>query len=219
MKQYKLILIIAILFSCNISYSSGLNFKAQYNNTAPGGIISFKAALVNNSQILLSWNTAVGITNSGFDVERQDASGVWQKIGFVKSGYDDRSNTGYEFTDAAPLKGSNYYRLKFTNPDGSFGYTDNVMLEYRKSMLGYSFQNYPNPFTTSTTIRYEVLTKGQVRIAVFDMNGTEVELLVNRIDEPGIHTVQWNAFRNQPGTYIYRIITQDDNITQTMIKH
>jgi hypothetical protein len=184
-----------------------------------GGINAFKAALINNSQVALTWSTTTGVNTSGFDVERLDANGVWQKLGFVKSGYEDRSTTTYSFTDANPWKGNNFYRLKVTNADGSFNYTDNVLVEFHKSMLGLSFQNYPNPFTSTTTIRYEVLTRGEVRIAVFDMQGTQVQLLVNRVDEPGIHTVDWNAFKNQPGTYIYRIITPNDNLTQTMIKH
>ena len=212
MKQFILFTLLAVGLT-NTSSSSPIN---KSNN--PGAITSFKAILINNSQVALSWNTA-GISNAGFDVERQDANGVWQKLGYVKTGLDDRSVSSYEFTDAAPWKGNNYYRLKYISADGSYNYSDNVMVEFRKTMLGLSFQNYPNPFTTTTTIRYEVLTRGQVRIAVFDLNGTEVQLLVNRFDEPGIHTVEWNAFKNHPGTYIYKIITETDNITQTMVKH
>ena len=215
MKRFKLLFILITLISINNAFARPLSETNIYAD----GITTFKANLINNSQVLLSWNTVTDITNSGFEIERQDASGVWQKIGYVKSGYEDRANTNYEFTDAAPWKGTNYYRLKYTSTDGSVGYTDNVLIEYRKTMLGLSFQNYPNPFTTTTTIRYEVLRRGTVRIAVFDLQGTEVQLLANRIDEPGIHTIDWNGFKNQPGTYIYKIITEDDNITQTMVKH
>jgi hypothetical protein len=219
MKKIKL----TILFICITAVFAPCAFTqpnaAIENNRITIAGFPLKASLINNNQAYITWSGATGISNYGFDVERMDASGNWRKIGYVKAGTIEGAVSMYDYTDPSPFNGKNYYRLKYAGADGTFNYSENVLVELHKSMLGYTFQNYPNPFTTTTTIRYEVLTKGQVRVAVFDLQGTQLELLSNRLEEPGIHTVQWNGFGNKPGTYLYKIITNDDIITQKMVKN
>jgi minor extracellular serine protease Vpr len=81
-------------------------------------------------------------------------------------------------------------------------------------------QNYPNPFNPATRIGYSVgvvgLPAGQaggqssvvsshVRLAVYDMLGREVAVLVNERKQPGTYTVTWNAARVASGVYFYRL--------------
>jgi formylglycine-generating enzyme required for sulfatase activity len=78
-------------------------------------------------------------------------------------------------------------------------------------------QNYPNPFNPVTRIRYEVasLPAGQagrqqpavsnVRLAVYDLLGREVAVLVNEQKEPGSYEVQWNAASMCSGVYYCRL--------------
>lgn len=69
------------------------------------------------------------------------------------------------------------------------------------------YQNYPNPFNPSTMIRFSTATREHVVLAVFDILGREVTTLVDRIVDPGEHTVVFNAwdYRLSSGTYFYRI--------------
>ncbi len=67
-------------------------------------------------------------------------------------------------------------------------------------------QNYPNPFNPSTSIHFAVPEAGQVRLAVFDVTGREVAVLVDRPMEAGSHSVTWSAAAGLPsGTYLYRL--------------
>ena len=73
-------------------------------------------------------------------------------------------------------------------------------------------QNYPNPFNPTTSIGYTVgVVSGQssavssVRLAVFDLLGREVVVLVNEPKEPGFHTVTWDASGMASGIYICRL--------------
>ncbi len=66
-------------------------------------------------------------------------------------------------------------------------------------------QNYPNPFNPSTTIRYAVPKSAQVKITLFDILGREVTTLVNGIQEPGLHQVEWRALNVSTGVYFYRM--------------
>jgi hypothetical protein len=69
------------------------------------------------------------------------------------------------------------------------------------------YQNYPNPFNPSTMIRFNVSAREHVALKVFDMLGREITTLVDRIIEPGEHTVVFSAWDYQlsSGTYFYRM--------------
>jgi hypothetical protein len=74
-------------------------------------------------------------------------------------------------------------------------------------------QNYPNPFNPNTTISYQLPTQSHVTLKVFDLLGREVETLVNRVEEPGYKTVNYNANGLPSGLYYYRL--QSGNYIET----
>jgi hypothetical protein len=76
------------------------------------------------------------------------------------------------------------------------------------------FQNYPNPFNPTTAIRYQVsgvsnqlTAESRVLIAVYDLLGREVAMLVNKAQEPGRYTVPFNAGGLPSGIYLYSLRT------------
>lgn len=74
--------------------------------------------------------------------------------------------------------------------------------------LPYSYtleQNYPNPFNPVTQIKYSIAKSGMVSIKVFDILGRVVSELVNKQQEPGNYTVDFNASKFASGIYFYRI--------------
>ena len=66
-------------------------------------------------------------------------------------------------------------------------------------------KNYPNPFNPSTTISYQLAKISDLRLAVYDMLGKEVSVLVNGIQEAGSHRVKWDADGFPAGIYFYRL--------------
>ena len=66
-------------------------------------------------------------------------------------------------------------------------------------------QNYPNPFNPVTTIEFSVPTAEMVNLRVFDTLGREVATLVDGIQSPGIHAIQFDAGHLPSGMYIYRL--------------
>ncbi|MDX1740867.1 MAG: T9SS type A sorting domain-containing protein, partial [Rhodothermales bacterium] len=82
--------------------------------------------------------------------------------------------------------------------------------------------NYPNPFASRTTIRYQLSERTFVRLAVFDLMGREVRLLANAVQDAGYHTVEWdgNTASGAPaasGVYMYRIMVDDYDSTRKMV--
>ena len=66
-------------------------------------------------------------------------------------------------------------------------------------------QNYPNPFNPETAISYQLSAVSRVMLKVYDVLGREIETLVDEEEEPGAHTVRWDASRYSSGVYIYRL--------------
>ena len=66
-------------------------------------------------------------------------------------------------------------------------------------------QNYPNPFSASTTIRFAVHQESHVRLVVFDAAGRKVSELTDRVYTPGAHELLWNANAYSSGVYLCRI--------------
>ena len=89
-------------------------------------------------------------------------------------------------------------------------------------------QNYPNPFNPLTTIGFRVAGKkngpgvsgpgsGWVKLAVYDLLGREVALLVNEKRAPGEYSVTFDAKGLASGVYIYRLSTGSYTDAKRMI--
>ncbi len=74
-------------------------------------------------------------------------------------------------------------------------------------------QNYPNPFNPSTVISFEIPSKSNVTLKVFDVIGREVAIIVSGELPAGNYTQQWNAQGLSGGIYFYRL--QAGSFTET----
>ncbi len=74
-------------------------------------------------------------------------------------------------------------------------------------------QNYPNPFSISTTITFSIPDSQFIKLDVFDMFGNVIVTLVNEEKAPGFHEVLFDASNLRNGSYFYRL--QTDNYTET----
>jgi hypothetical protein len=107
-----------------------------------------------------------------------------------------------------------------TNPipyDGS----DWTGVEFREDpMMPKEFsleQNYPNPFNPTTTISYAIPKPAEVHLAVYDMLGREVMVLVNEKKEPGYYNVTFEGNSFASGLYFYRLRVGSFVKTQKMM--
>jgi photosystem II stability/assembly factor-like uncharacterized protein len=83
-------------------------------------------------------------------------------------------------------------------------------------------QNYPNPFNPATVIRYSVgggaATRAvRARLAVFDLLGREVAVLVDGVVEPGAHSVTFDASGLASGVYLYRLSAAGEVQTRRLV--
>jgi hypothetical protein len=75
-----------------------------------------------------------------------------------------------------------------------------------KKMIGHLLgQNFPNPFTSGTTIPYFLPEAVHVRLSIIDMLGKEVETLVDEMQLAGDRSAEFQAEHLRSGVYFYRL--------------
>jgi hypothetical protein len=79
------------------------------------------------------------------------------------------------------------------------------------------FQNYPNPFHTSTNISCYVPVRSMVRFSCYNLMGEVVWTKVKETMLPGMHTLVFDGSRQPPGQYIYAIETKRIRIVRKMV--
>ncbi|GAB5519669.1 MAG: family 10 glycosylhydrolase [Rhodothermales bacterium] len=82
--------------------------------------------------------------------------------------------------------------------------------------------NYPNPFSTETTIRFSLPTAEYATLAVYDLLGREVIRLVDGMQSDGVHQVRWNGRTGEgrvvaDGTYVYTLRTKQHRVHRVMV--
>jgi hypothetical protein len=55
------------------------------------------------------------------------------------------------------------------------------------------FQNIPNPFNPTTSVRYYLPKLDRVTVRIFDVSGREIDCIVDEVQERGFQTVDWNG--------------------------
>ncbi|UCH11308.1 MAG: metallophosphoesterase [Fidelibacterota bacterium] len=82
----------------------------------------------------------------------------------------------------------------------------------------YLYPNFPNPFNSTTTIRFGVAEWGEVILSIHDLEGSLVRILFQGTASAGTHSMEWNGISSDgsiapSGIYICRMLS--DNVTQT----
>lgn len=70
-------------------------------------------------------------------------------------------------------------------------------------------QNFPNPFNSTTKIQYSLAKDGDVKLAIYDLQGKEVANLVNEFQTIGNYEINFDASALTSGVYFYRIQSGD----------
>jgi|GEM_PF-5376258 len=128
------------------------------------------------------------------------------KTVFMGSGFVNITSTG----DFSPAIGKQFHKPQVTGTE-----EEGVIKEFEL------FQNFPNPFNPSTTIKYNIPLESNVKLKVFNVLGEEVTTLVDQSLTPGSYEVQFDAANLPSGYYIYSLYVNDkaiDNKKMILVK-
>lgn len=78
-------------------------------------------------------------------------------------------------------------------------------------------QNYPNPFNPETSIAFALSEAGSVKLAIFNLLGQQIDLLVDEPLSAGEHRYSWSASGQPSGAYFYKLSTGSVTETRKMV--
>ena len=135
--------------------------------------------------VLLEWTTASETRNAGFEIERQAvgeenaASGDWTTIGFVEGAGTTTEAQAYRFRAEDLPVGTHRFRLRQLDADGTATLSAPVTAAVRLAEAYRLTAPAPNPATTGATMRLVVRQPQAVRVAVYDVLGRAVRVLLD----------------------------------------
>ena len=173
----------------------------------PVELTSFSAVYA-NGVVNIEWITATETNNHGFEIQRRSVNSNYQTIGFVRGNGTSTNRVTYNYVDQELTNNKYYYRLKQIDFDGSFEYSDEVLVDVNELADFKLFQNFPNPFNPSTTVKISVPQDGFVKIALYDVLGNELKVLKEDLINAGIHQFEINGSDLASGMYFVKMVAQ-----------
>jgi 1,4-alpha-glucan branching enzyme len=151
------------------------------------------------------------IVFGNFDVVTQDVFSGFQHTGVW---YEYFTGIPLNVTDVnmtlnlGPGKFKLYTDVQLPLPDMSATDSITAIREFETNSINVFVS--PNPFYAEVQMRYFVEENSQVHLAIYDMLGREVKVLVNEQQARGIQNIVWDGKNNQgslvpAGNYFYRI--------------
>lgn len=218
----------------NVSRQVVWTYSSKNNTT-------FFSTIGSGVQRLPNGNTFICAMNDGhfFEIAPDDTSLVWEYInpltrdGIKKIKFDNYPTynaafRAYRYTKDHPaLKNHD-----LISGDPITGYDPDYFIpsditsvkniqENPKSVNTLN-QNYPNPFSYSTTIEFEILNNTQVSLTIYSLSGIPVKTLINRFCPAEKYSLTWDGTnsggtRVSNGVYFYILMADNQKISKKMI--
>ena len=84
-------------------------------------------------------------------------------------------------------------------------------------IVKYDLKTYPNPFTTQSTFSYQLKQTEDVQIAVYNLAGEKIVVLVNQKQVAGKHQIVLDGSKLKPGIYFYTFSVASDHISNKIL--
>jgi hypothetical protein len=178
------------------------------NSPLPIELISFDA-INNNSSVILNWETATEINNDFFEIQHSINNNDWEEIGRIEGNGTTNKLHSYSFTHQSPVKGVNYYRLKQTDFDGKFSFS-----QIRSVNIGpdKNIEIYPNP---SNGLIHITNIQNDSKIELIDLNSRLINIDIQYNDGEAVINI-----KDLPKSiYFIRIISNNKVETYRIIRN
>jgi hypothetical protein len=204
-------------------------YSPPFKNTAGGTYIATVATFIalvalpvkllnfnaeqNASVVDLDWTTATETNNAYFTVEKSQNSTDFISIAKMDGAGNSSFNKYYSVVDDAPYTGLSYYRLKQTDYDGNYTYSDIVPVNYVPA------DNIVINYVTSGNIPVANISSKENNVAtleVIDMTGRVVSSKVLNLNT-GVNNIPLTQSSN--GIYLLRLLGSDGSIVMKKFAH
>jgi hypothetical protein len=173
------------------------------NTPLPVELVSFKGN-VEGTRVRLLWTTASELNNDFFTVERMHEESGFDPVARVNGSGTVHNSQSYFVYDQNPREGVNYYRLKQTDFDGTFAYSEIIAVEVKETRD--VLKVYPNPSRQEDlTVELKTLKPGeQVRFTIFSGQQAQIFSSLEKADSNGSISLSIPTRGWASGVYILR---------------
>ncbi len=198
--------------------NSGSRWSSAFSD--PQWITIDLGAEYNIDRVILRWESAYG---KNYTIQVSDNNTVWTTVA-AQPNSDGGNDT------LLVSRTGRYVRMYGTTRATQWGYSLYEFEVYGSIVTGIEeeldaslpkscalFENYPNPFNPTTSVRFRVSGVSDVKITVFDLLGREVAVLVNERKTPGTYQVNFDGTGLASGVYMYRMSAGSFTQTKRMI--
>lgn len=195
--------------------------QADFNTNEPGlaslmsplpiELLSFQGRST-QSRIVLDWSTASEENFDYFSIERSQDARSFEAIGTVSGVGNSETIINYSFDDTNPLAGRSYYRLKAVDLDGTFEYSQIILVDF--SGFANAFAMYPNP-NNGQHLTIQLGHNGEIDgvVSVFKMDGQKI--ISQRVNSAQT-TISFNEALER-GRYLVQVVYADQVINQKLM--
>lgn len=156
-----------------------------------------------NGDVYLEWATGSEMNSAYFVVERSANAIDFVSLGRVNAAGNSQKRTNYAFTDADPMGGVNYYRLRMVDLDGSSELSNTVAVMFTGD--GNRMLVYPNPVHDRMNLSMDILGEPEVTLHVLDALGRLV-LESSIAVETGRNELTMDTGTLRAGVYFVRVL-------------
>lgn len=196
-----------------ISYNGGDGNDVTFTalGPLPVELIDFSVQAMEN-EVKLTWTTASETNNEFFTIERSLDGRTFEAVATILGNGTTTEISNYAYVDTNPERGLNYYRLKQTDFDGQFSYSDIKTAELKNNE---TIKVYPTLVCKVVNIETENDVDGETTITIRDLTGRDykpipVSSMANKI--------AFSLEDLNPGIYFVVVSTRTTVFTQKIIK-
>jgi hypothetical protein len=142
----------------------------------PVTLARFDGTLLDNA-VSLAWTTTEEIGSRYFDIERSADTREFVRIGRIEMAGNSRATRQYGFVDTKPLAGTNYYRLRIVDIDGSFQISRLIAIDNGANSVAFVLLGNP---ASSREIKFLLKNNDASDIDLYDLSGKPVRFSLVR---------------------------------------
>jgi hypothetical protein len=152
----------------------------------------------------LSGNSVITISNWNIDITQTSGIpsgtyrlGLWVDNNNAISETDENNNAGLL--------------------SGNINYSCGSAAVHNVSQFIQNVSNFPNPFSTYTTIDYTLMQNSKVLMEVYDVTGKKIAFIEDAQKSAGNYSVDWNCGELEAGIYLLKITVDGVAETKRMV--
>jgi len=181
----------------------------------PIELLDFSAKKMADQTIYINWQTASELNNDFVAIERSTELPYFSEIGRIVGEGNSNEVKNYSFVDQLPQPGTNYYRLRQVDVDGSEHFSSVIAVEGSTALIDYLIA-YPSPTLDRLYLRGTLpIATEKIDLFIYDGQGKLV-----KTERLASQQAVWeiDVANLSPGIYIAQFSLPQTTLRQRFLK-